>query len=91
MGIPAWYVSGYLHPDADADIDFAMEGESHAWIAVWDGAVWPLDPTTMVSVGHRHVRVAAGREYGDVAPFGGVFAGAAEQSLSAIVQITRAA
>jgi len=91
MGIPAWYVSGYLHPDPKPDIDAPAIGESHAWVAVWDGAVWPLDPTAMVPVAERHIRVAAGREYGDVAPFRGVFASHAHQQLRAHVEITRAA
>jgi transglutaminase-like putative cysteine protease len=91
MGIPAWYVSGYLHPDPVAEVEQSVSGQSHAWVAVWDGAVWPLDPTTLVPVAERHVRVAAGREYGDVAPFRGVFAGHGGQQLTAEVEITRAA
>jgi transglutaminase-like putative cysteine protease len=91
MGIPAWYVSGYLHPDPSPDVEASVSGQSHAWLAVWDGAVWPLDPTALVPVAERHVRVAAGREYSDVAPFRGVFAGSGGQQLTAEVEITRAA
>jgi transglutaminase-like putative cysteine protease len=32
LGIPARYVSGYLHPKADAEVGDTVQGESHAWI-----------------------------------------------------------
>ena len=92
MGIPAWYVSGYLHPHREPEIGERVNGESHAWVAAWTGAVWPLDPTSLSPVHERHVRVAAGREYGDVAPFRGIFAGGGGgQSLDVSVEIIRRA
>jgi transglutaminase-like putative cysteine protease len=91
MGIPSWYVSGYLHPRKDAPIDEVVVGESHAWVAAFTGAVWPLDPTSMHPVAERHVRVAAGRDYHDVAPFRGIYAGRAVQSLDVSVEIVRKA
>jgi transglutaminase-like putative cysteine protease len=91
MGIPAWYVSGYLHPRKDAPVDEPVVGESHAWVAAFTGSVWPLDPTSMHPVAERHVRVAAGREYHDVAPFRGIYAGRASQSLDVSVELIRTA
>ena len=91
MGIPAWYVSGYLHPKADAEVDERAVGESHAWGAAFTGSVWPLDPTSMHVVAERHVRVAAGRDYHDVAPFRGIYAGRADQTLEVSVELTRTA
>lgn len=91
MGIPAWYVSGYLHPAPDAAVDEPIVGESHAWVAAFTGAVWPLDPTSLTPVGERHVRVAAGRDYHDVAPFRGIYAGHAGQSLEVEVELVRTA
>jgi len=91
MGIPSWYVSGYLHPTKDAPIGESIVGESHAWVAAFTGAVWPLDPTSMHPVAERHVRVAAGRDYHDVAPFRGIYAGRAVQSLDVSVEIVRKA
>ena len=91
MGIPAWYVSGYLHPKVDAEIDEQAVGESHAWVAAFTGSVWPLDPTSMHPVAERHVRVAAGRDYHDVAPFRGIYAGRADQALEVSVELTRTA
>ena len=51
IGIPARYVSGYLHPKPDAAIGEAVGGESHAWIAAWTGGWWGFDPTNGVAVG----------------------------------------
>jgi len=91
MGIPSWYVSGYLHPSTEAEIDEVMVGESHAWVAAFTGSVWTLDPTSLHPVAERHVRVAAGRDYHDVAPFRGIYAGHATQTLEVSVEIARTA
>ena len=91
MGIPSWYVSGYLHPHKKAAVDEPLVGESHAWVAAFTGTVWPLDPTSLEPVAERHVRVAAGRDYGDVAPFRGIYAGHAAQELEVTVELTRRA
>jgi transglutaminase-like putative cysteine protease len=91
MDIPAWYVSGYLHPKATAEIDEVIVGESHAWVAAYTGAVWPLDPTSLKPVAERHVRVAAGRDYTDVSPFRGIYSGRASQDLDVTVELIRKA
>jgi len=93
-GIPARYVSGYLVPGSAAAPDARQEevigGQaSHAWAEVlipnagWTG----FDPTLGKPVGMRHVRVAYGRDYGDVAPVRGVYKGHAGQSLSVDVRV----
>lgn len=89
VGLPARYVSGYLHPVPDAEIGVEVTGESHAWVEVWLGAWWPYDPTNRVPVGERHVVVARGREYGDVAPLRGVYRGRGSQALGVRVDLTR--
>ncbi len=43
-GIPARYVSGYLHPRSTADIGETVAGQSHAWLEWWDGALAQLGP-----------------------------------------------
>jgi transglutaminase-like putative cysteine protease len=91
MGIPAWYVSGYLHPNREAPVDEPVVGESHAWVAAFTGTVWPLDPTSMLPVAERHVRVAAGRDYHDVAPFRGLYTGGAISELDVTVELVRRA
>jgi transglutaminase-like putative cysteine protease len=90
MGIPSRYVSGYLHPKATAELGETVTGESHAWIEAWDGATWVAsDPTNGRPVGRDHVLVATGRDYADVAPVKGVYAGGRTSTLSATVEITR--
>jgi transglutaminase-like putative cysteine protease len=90
-GIPARYVSGYLHPVPDAEIGVPVEGESHAWVEWFCGSWQGFDPTNSIGVGDRHVRVGHGRDYGDVAPLRGVYAGPGASELFVRVQITREA
>lgn len=91
IGIPARYVSGYLHPKVGAAIGETVAGESHAWLEYWVGEWVGYDPTNRRYIGTDHVVVARGREYGDVPPLKGVYAGAAESNLKASVEITRLA
>jgi transglutaminase-like putative cysteine protease len=91
-GIPARYVSGYLHPNgADAPIGTPVLGESHAWVEVWLGSWWQYDPTGLLPADQRHVIVAKGRDYSDVPPLKGVFAGGGSQYLGVSVEVTRLA
>jgi transglutaminase-like putative cysteine protease len=93
-GIPARYVSGYLVPLQTADEQGGMERvigglASHAWVQAyvpetgWIG----LDPTVGPFVEEQHIRVAYGRDYGDVPPVRGVYKGHAGQSLSVDVLV----
>jgi transglutaminase-like putative cysteine protease len=88
-GIPARYVSGYLHPSTDAEIGVEVAGESHAWIDAWSGSWWAFDPTNAIDVGVRHAMVARGRDYSDVPPVKGVYAGNADNTMSVEVLIAR--
>ena len=45
-GLPARYVSGYLHPDVHAEPGRTAVGQSHAWVEYWAGSWIPLDPTS---------------------------------------------
>lgn len=87
IGIPARYVSGYLHPKHDASIGETVRGESHAWVEWWTGDWYGFDPTNDREVGDHHVVVARAREYRDVAPLSGVFSGSAS-SLDVSVKVT---
>ncbi|MHB1535072.1 MAG: transglutaminase family protein [Acidimicrobiales bacterium] len=89
MGIPARYVSGYLHPSECAEVDTVTTGESHAWVEAWTGEWWGFDPTHQCAVGERHVAVGRGRDYLDVAPLKGVYHGAPAEALTVSVEITR--
>jgi transglutaminase-like putative cysteine protease len=71
VGIPARYVSGHL----------LGEGGSHAWceVLVPDAArarslvAHAFDPTERDRTGPRHLTVAVGRDYADVAPMSGTY------------------
>jgi transglutaminase-like putative cysteine protease len=89
LGIPARYVSGYLHPDADAGVGEVVTGESHAWVEYYCGDWVGIDPTNGSSIGVQHVIVAKGREYGDVPPLKGIYHGGPSSSLGVVVEITR--
>jgi len=78
LGLPARYVSGYLLTDRN----IVGADASHAWVAAWcpglteGGDDWlELDPTNAVLPDTGHVRLAVGRDYGDVTPLRGVIRG----------------
>lgn len=92
VGIPARYVSGYLHPaTAEAALGETVTGQSHAWVEWWTGDWHGYDPTNSIDAGEHHVIVARGREYGDVTPLRGVFAGGATSEQEVDVEITQEA
>jgi transglutaminase-like putative cysteine protease len=95
LGLPVRYISGYLltqPPEGGAALVGA--DASHAWVQVYapstagvpaDGWV-DLDPTNDVVPGTGHVRVAVGRDYGDVAPLRGVIRGGGRHALTVAVR-----
>jgi transglutaminase-like putative cysteine protease len=91
VGIPARYVSGYLHPLPDAAIGQTVAGESHAWVEWFCGTWRGFDPTNLIDIGDRHVAVGHGRDYNDVAPLRGVYTGSYGAQLYVKVEITREA
>lgn len=91
VGLPARYVSGYLHPQPEAEPGDEEEGQSHAWVQYWTGEWMACDPTNRAQVGERHVLVAAGRDYGDVPPLKGIYNGAPGSTMSVTVAVRRLA
>lgn len=89
LGIPARYVSGYLHSKTDAGIGEKVTGESHAWVEYFNGDWTGIDPTNGSDIGVHHVIVAKGREYGDVPPLKGIYNGGPSSALGVTVEITR--
>jgi len=99
LGLPARYVSGYLFTrparavsEPDGEPVLIGADASHAWVSVWcprHGWV-ELDPTNDVVPGVRHVRLATGRDYGDVAPLRGVVQGGGEHHLRVAVRLSLA-
>jgi len=94
-GVPARYTSGYIYdPERDpARSTLRGAAASHAWVQAWHPDLgWVgLDPTNDKLVDWQYVRVAVGRDYGDVQPVRGVFRGGGEQQLSVAVEVTRLA
>jgi len=91
LGMPARYVSGYLHADPDAGIGDRVEGQSHAWVEYWAGGWVGTDPTNRVWAADRHVVVGRGRDYSDVAPLKGIYNGVPSSTLEVSVEVTRLA
>jgi transglutaminase-like putative cysteine protease len=93
-GLPARYVSGYIEPvdpTRPGGSELVGAAASHAWVEVNlpNGTWWGLDPTNNQCAGERHVKVAVGRDYHDVAPLRGTFKGASNQKLQVIVSMKR--
>lgn len=91
MGIPARYVSGYLHPQHDALVGDTIDGQSHAWIQAWTGGWWHYDPTNDTEINEQYVSVGVGRDYSDVAPLKGIYSGEGSTDLDVVVEVTRLA
>lgn len=93
LGVPARYVSGYFFAADDATgaavVGDSAEVQTHAWFeAAIPGAGWlSLDPTNALAVGERHVAIGRGRDYDDVPPIRGVYAGAAAATLDSGVEM----
>jgi len=89
-GLAARYVSGYLRTNPAPGQPRLMGADaSHAWVALWcpglggagQGNWLELDPTNDCVAGLSHVRVAYGRDYGDVPPLQGVLHGGGKHTL----------
>lgn len=91
LGIPARYVSGYIHPRPDAGIGEEVAGQSHAWLEWFDGEWRSWDPTNHKAASDMHVSVSRGRDYRDVTPLKGIQTGGRHSSLSVSVLVTRVA
>jgi len=92
MGLSAQYVSGYLlTKPVPGTIKLRGADASHAWVAVYcpqaPGQWLELDPTNNVLAGPSHVRLAMGRDFGDVSPLRGVIRGGGEHKLTVGVTV----
>jgi len=91
LGLAARYVSGYLETVPPPGRPRLVGADaSHAWCSVWvpDQGWLDFDPTNDRFPTHRHVTVAWGRDYGDVAPSRGILIGpSAKQRLTVAVDV----
>ena len=84
MGVPARYVSGYIHTPGGGGPTSA----SHAWAEGWvPGRGWVgYDATHPVRTSEGHVRLAVGRDYSDAAPTRGIYVGSATGTMDVDVR-----
>jgi transglutaminase-like putative cysteine protease len=84
MGVPARYVSGYIHFAGERGVTTA----SHAWAEAWvTGKGWiGYDATRPVRTSQNHVRLAVGRDYSDAAPTRGIYVGSASSMMEVRVR-----
>jgi len=84
MHIPARYVSGLVHPDAEKYRGFT---QTHAWCELYfPTAGWiGFDAANNCIVGANFVKVAVGRHFFDVPPNKGIYRGTANESIEVAV------
>ena len=84
MGVPARYVSGYIHTPGGG----GSASASHAWGEGWvPGRGWVgYDATHPVRISENHVRLAVGRDYSDAAPTRGIYVGSAMGTMEVSVR-----
>jgi transglutaminase-like putative cysteine protease len=88
VGIPARYISGHLFRR-----DGALRQEAaHAWAEAWiEHLGWvAFDPSNGICTDDAYVRVAAGLDYRDAAPFAGARSGGGREELRVEVQVRQA-
>ena len=85
-GVPSRYVSGYVDISAGGA---GRTGASHAWVECrLPGLGWVgFDPTNRCLADQRHIRIATGRDYQDVAPTRGVVQGGGGMELEVEVRV----
>ncbi|MFN4263187.1 MAG: transglutaminase domain-containing protein [Thioalkalivibrionaceae bacterium] len=91
-GVPARYVSGYIETQPPPGQE-RLRGvdATHAWASLYDPALgWiDIDPTNAARCDERHLTLAWGRGYPDVAPVSGVFQGGMPAGLEVSVDVER--
>ena len=88
MGIPARYISGHLFRRDGA----LLQEAAHAWAEAWvEDLGWvAFDPTNGISADDAYIRVCAGLDYRDAAPFVGARSGGGDERLAVDVQVRQA-
>jgi transglutaminase-like putative cysteine protease len=83
-GVPARYVSGYLHTGESSVA-------SHAWADAWLGEErgwFSVDITHGTATSPQHCRLAVGRDYLDAGPVRGVRRGGGDEAMHVAVHVT---
>lgn len=87
--LPARYVSGYLHTDADG----VAHDAAHAWAEIWiEGLGWVgFDPANRCCPDARYIRLGSGLDAALAAPIRGVARGPGTESMVVRVAIAETA
>lgn len=87
LGIPARYVSGYLHKPGETE-----QVAGHAWAEAYIPELgWvSFDPANGVSATEHYVRLAIGLDYLDAAPVRGSYYGVSREALDVSLRIESA-
>ena len=89
LQIPARYVSGYFYNGKTGDENEA----SHAWVEIYlphhGWKAW--DPTHAREADPRYIKLAIGRDYGDIKPVSGAFRGKGSRHMAVTVQVRQLA
>ncbi len=92
MGLPARYVSGYIETvPPPGKVKLVGSDASHAWVAVYFPEMgWvEFDPTNNLLPAYKHITVAFGRDYFDVAPIKGIIFSSGKQNIVVKVDVNR--
>jgi transglutaminase-like putative cysteine protease len=82
LGVPARYVSGYLHAGEQGDV------ASHAWAQAWVGSRWiGFDVSNSNSADQGHIRLALGLDYEDASPVRGVRTGGGTETMTSYAKV----
>lgn len=92
LGLPARYVSGYIETLPPPGKEKLVGSDaSHAWVAVYFPEIgWvEFDPTNNLMPSYKHITVAFGRDYFDVAPIKGIIFSSGNQRIDVKVDVNR--
>jgi transglutaminase-like putative cysteine protease len=84
LGMPARYVSGYLHKPGETE-----QTAGHAWAEAFiAGLGWvSFDPANGVSATEHYIRLAIGLDYLDAAPVRGSYHGVSDEALEVSLRL----
>lgn len=82
LGIPARYVSGYLHSAHNEQV------ASHAWAEAWVGGRWiGYDVSNSTDADQGHIRLAQGLDYEDASPVRGMRIGGGKEVMHSYAKV----
>ncbi len=85
LGVPARYVSGYLHTERHDHV------ASHAWVEAWVDHAWHgFDPANGCHTNGSYLKLAVGMDYLDACPVRGVRIGGGHEQMESLARVTQA-